>query len=176
MLKVVQLLINQIQIVNKEALNDEDNYADLDQPPAMSTLHSARDVSMQRTDSMRDIEMEENGEEMAIENTDTQLMATEPADDEEIDYSTLKHTIYDRQQIIDSIFKIFNSKEFCDKIESSLNELVANQTNNSSTAFSLSPGASARESSNPINEFCLSISHICDFILIKSQSKIHESL
>ena len=61
--------------------------------------------------------------------------------------------------IIEAICRIFNMREFCNKINvlfANTNDKLANQYN--------------------LNQLSLDISYICYFLLIKSKLKIHESM
>lgn len=153
-------------MVNSETLYDED----MDISAPAETV----DSSIRRTESMKDVEMGEQMDEDAAISALPMVAQSGDQDDEEMDYSTLKNTIYDQTQVIESIFKIFDSKEFCDKIESTLKELVDQQQALESPSPNTS-GSSDRDV-DTLNEFCLSASQICNFILVKSQSKIHQSL
>ena len=148
-------------------------------------ISAAPSSSIKRTESLKDIEM---SEQMSLDIDEDAAVGAMPVvaekadqddqdDDDEMDYSSLKNTIYDQTQVIESIFRIFDSKEFCDKIESSLGELVEKQqTASPVSAASPNGGPNSDRDMDPLNEFCLSVSQICNFILVKSQSKIHQSL
>jgi hypothetical protein len=78
---------------------------------------------------------------------------------------------------LDELFKMFESKQFSSKIESFLlqfNKISNNSNGNppSSSSTSLFDG----EKNEILNQFCLSISYICDFVLINSDLKPHKSM
>lgn len=60
--------------------------------------------------------------------------------------------------IVKEILKIFDSRQLTDKIEATLAEVAAQQNELA------------------LRDLCLSVSHICSFILINSRVKIHETL
>lgn len=58
--------------------------------------------------------------------------------------------------IIVEILKIFDSKQLTDKIEATLNDISNDE--------------------KALKDFCLSVSYICNFILLNSNTKIHKTL
>lgn len=60
--------------------------------------------------------------------------------------------------VVKEILTIFDSKQLTDKIETSLTEMAA------------------RHDELALRDICLSISHVCNFILINSRVKIHKTL
>lgn len=81
---------------------------------------------------------------------------------------------------LDELFKMFESKQFSSKIETFLLQFnkITSDSNGNKT---LSPSASSSslfdgEKEEMLNQFCLSISYICDFVLINSDLKPHKSM
>lgn len=81
---------------------------------------------------------------------------------------------------LDELFKMFESKQFSSKIETFLLQFnkITSDSNGNTT---LSPSASSSslfdgEKEEMLNQFCLSISYICDFVLINSDLKPHKSM
>lgn len=60
--------------------------------------------------------------------------------------------------IVKEILRIFDSKQLCDKIESSLAELIS------------------RSDETGLRDLCLSVSYICSFVLLNTTVKIHRTL
>lgn len=62
--------------------------------------------------------------------------------------------------IVKEILRIFDSKQLTDKIEATLNELIAHH----------------QQFEAVLRHVCLSVSYICNFVLLNSTVKIHKTL
>lgn len=75
-------------------------------------------------------------------------------DDDDDDDNTKPRSIH--VNTVRDILKIFDSKQLTDKIEASLVELSNDEA--------------------ALKDVCLSVSHICNFVLLNSRVKIHKTL
>jgi hypothetical protein len=105
-------------------------------------------------------------------NNDEEMMQTD--DPNRPSYSRNDSDLNQVDQYLDELFKMFESKQFSSKIESFLLQFnkaggTKQQSNSSLTSF-------ADENNTMLSQFCLSISYICDFVLINSDLKPHKSL
>jgi hypothetical protein len=100
--------------------------------------------------------------------------------DDDYENETRMHTDSDNDidVYLDDLFKMFESKQFSSKIETFLLQFnkMTSSSNGNQTLSPSSTSSLDEEKYEMLNQFCLSISYICDFVLINSDLKPHKSM